>query len=250
MNYGVVGLGFVGSAVDNGFMKTSKYLYDLNKKILKGKPSDADIIFLCLPTPTQNGVQNIDTIVSTMENLVKEKYDGIVVVKSTVLPGTCKYLSNRFPELRIVHNPEFLNQRTANEDFLNQKYILLGGYLEDCEIVRELYLSRFDNLSFHIGIPKETEWAKYIHNCVLPIKLSFLNEVYREVNNRQMFNDIIEMAEKFGNLGSNNKVPGADGLGWSGACFPKDTSALFKQYPNLKTLGAAIETNNEIRQNL
>lgn len=249
---GIIGLGFVGTAIWETFTEKVTYGYDKYKKINFGELEDCELIFVCLPTPTRDGIQNIDAIEENLYILEEEKFKGVVVIKSTVLPGTCRYLNYMFPSLRIVHNPEFLCEKTAQKDFELQETILISGKVQqDCYVLHDFYnenLNEIKRIYIHDKY-ETTEWAKYIHNCILPIKLSFLNEVHREMNNQREFDMAISMAKHFGNLGYHNKVPGPDGkLGWGGSCFTKDTEALMVQYPSLKTLRAAIETNKEIRK--
>ena len=89
---------------------------------------NSDIIFLSLPTPYQESTAEYDksAIVETLTFLAIESFTGLVVLKSTVEPETTVNLSGVFSGLSIMHNPEFLTERTALVDFNNQSHIVLG----------------------------------------------------------------------------------------------------------------------------
>ena len=92
--------------------------------------NDSDFIFISVPTPASSS-GNID--LSIVESLVKDieavnkNEKNIILLRSTVTPGTTEKFVNNFPSLRFVFNPEFLTERSATFDFLNQSRIILGG---------------------------------------------------------------------------------------------------------------------------
>ena len=79
---------------------------------------------------------------------VNKRRDYVVVLKSTVVPGTTQKLAKKYKKLNIVFNPEFLTERKAKFDFLNQSRIVLGGDKEHVDKVEELYKTRFKNHNF------------------------------------------------------------------------------------------------------
>lgn len=215
-----------------------------------------ELCFICVPTPTNEGIQDLSAVHDALNHLrgmSTEGYRGVVVIKSTVLPGTMRHLQTQWPDLRLVHNPEFLCEKTAATDYQGQRVILISGKMADIRVVR-IYadLCLHTDHAHYSDVFEHTEWAKYIHNCILPVQLSFLNEVYDLIGNQATFDEAIEMARWFGNVGKLTRVPGPDGKrGWGGACFPKDTKALetFALSHGLKmhTLTGAINTNLRVR---
>ena len=123
-----IGEGFVGSALRESFKihGVETAVFDKYKNI--GKFSDvlkSDIVFMCLPTPFVSGVGfDLSAIEENLEKFPKN-WDGIIVIKSTIEPGQTRRLGDLY-KLNIMHNPEFLTQRTAFDDFHNQKHIVLG----------------------------------------------------------------------------------------------------------------------------
>lgn len=124
MKIGICGLGFVGTAINEFFKKTSHllYIYDKYKNI--GSINDmviTDMVYLCLPTLYSNELSTYDMseIDNTIMLLNDNNYKGIIIIKSTILPTYTQSTNNMYPALTIVHNPEFLSARTAVEDFEN-----------------------------------------------------------------------------------------------------------------------------------
>lgn len=255
---GIIGVGMVGGAIAQTIECETVELSTFdkyNKARTKNwdKFLETSICFVCVPTPTVQGEQNISELQVTMASLSENGYRGVVVIKSTVLPGTCRTLQAKHPKLRIVHNPEFLCEKTAAHDFADQKVILFSGKFDDCREVNDFFYRLGVGNTRHYSQDFEvTEYAKYIHNCALPIQLSFLNEMKELICNDSVFNTAVDMAVNFGNLTRHHKVPGPDGkLGWGGICFTKDTQALStfarKRNKTVHTLDGAIQTNRNYR---
>lgn len=133
---GVIGLGFVGSAALKSFSSKGVDVVGYDKYNNKSTCNLDDILktnlcFLCLPTLFDENTLEYDktAIYEVCSFLYTNHYTGLVVIKSTVEPETCKKLSKKFTSLTIVHNPEFLSAKTSYEDFHNQSHIILGSTL-------------------------------------------------------------------------------------------------------------------------
>ena len=145
---GIAGCGgFVGQAVYGSVNTEAKkdiVLYDPIKFPEESNWDDVLLcshLFLCLPTPMRTdhdyGTQDFSIYIDVLGDLIKANYKGIVIIKSTVLyDNIAPFLSSK---LNIVMNPEFLNARSAREDFQNQKLIILGGRIDHTESVENLY---------------------------------------------------------------------------------------------------------------
>ena len=132
INIGIVGNGFVGSAIAHGFSLWAKLrIYDKNQKLsthsLKDVVQKSEIVFVCVPTPMDTSDANkidlsiLDSVMADIHNY-NDNYDGkntVIVIKSTVIPGTTKKYEKMYPTMKIVFNPEFLSERTAKLDFSN-----------------------------------------------------------------------------------------------------------------------------------
>lgn len=254
MKIGVIGMGVVGQAVAAGHAEHLPVCYDKFKPeygVWPAKLLKTDLCFVCVPTPTNTTTadQDLSAVENVLAKLADHEYGGVVALKSTVLPMTTELLAKQFPMLRIVHNPEFLSERSARLDYANQKHVLVSGKERDRQVLRDLFSGKEVDVrgSDHY---QATEIAKYIHNCLLAVQLSFLNEVY--AFNPAVYREASEMASHLGNLNKYHKIPGPDGkLGWGGMCFPKDTKALLtmavQRGLDMPTLRGAIEFNEAVR---
>ena len=264
MIIGIIGLGFVGGAMFKSFSEKGVRVvgYDKYKNGGMGHLSEmlkCDIVFLCLPTLFSEELNeyNKTAINEVCLELEKNKYDGLVVVKSTVEPETLNKLSAKY-KLRMAHNPEFLTARTAYEDFHNQKHIVLGSGLntteEDMTSLKEFYSKYYPDANISMCSSLESESMKIMCNSFYASKIMLFNEYYLLCKkNGSSFTRIKELMLKNNWINPmHTDCPGPDGkLGYGGACFPKDTQALnhyMKTYnsPN-KVLESVCVEKNEVR---
>tara|TARA_Y100000768_G_scaffold122575_1_gene90662 strand:- start:8683 stop:9561 length:879 start_codon:yes stop_codon:yes gene_type:complete len=264
---GIIGKGFVGSAVAHGFSDSSGYsaqikIYDKDPSrslnSLEETVNDSDFIFISVPTPAR-GSGNID--LSIVESLIKDielvnkNEKNIILLRSTVTPGTTEKMVNNFPSLRFVFNPEFLTERSATFDFLNQSRIILGGNNENTSKVANLYKDRFGNHLPVIQTSFQTaELIKYMNNLFFATKVSFLNEMFKVAEKVDAdWNEAIEGFILDGRVAhSHVNVPGPDGkFGFGGSCFPKDIQAFISFGEeigvDMQVLKGAWQTNLNVR---
>lgn len=113
---GIVGCGCVGEAIAFSYERlTHKVIrHDIKLGTDIKDTLVADIIFICVPTPSlPDGKCNISIVESVVDELNNLEYKGVVCIKSTVTPGTTKRLQEKYPALRIAFCPEFLKERIA-----------------------------------------------------------------------------------------------------------------------------------------
>ena len=265
---GIVGRGFVGSAVQFGFSAETGCdaevrVYDKDPlkstHTLEETINESDFIFVSVPTPSnRNGSMNIDILESVLSDIQKVNRRGgnIILVRSTVLPGTTNALAKKFTKLNIVFNPEFLTESSAKFDFINQSRFIIGGRKRFTARVADLFRWRFGDSMPIIETTWETaEMVKYMNNRFFATKVSFMNEM-KLVAEKQGNIDWDMAVEGFirdGRVGhSHIHVPGPDGKkGFGGSCFPKDMQAMISFGEDLgmdlNTLQGAWETNCEVR---
>ena len=191
MKIGIVGNGFVGSSVAFGF--SPQCGCDADIKIYDKDSSKAthslestltsDFIFVSVPTPSNpDGSINLDVVYNIFEEMSVLNYrsDNVFLLRSTVTPGTTRKLQRKFRNLNIVFNPEFLTERSAKLDFINQSRFILGGLKKNVNKVEKLYVDRFGATTPVIKTNYETaEMIKYMNNCYFATKVSFMNEMYQ-----------------------------------------------------------------------
>jgi len=264
---GIIGRGFVGSAVEFGFSAQTGcdaevriYDKDPTKSIhtLEETVNKSDFIFLSVPTPSNvDGSMHLGILESVLRDIqvVNKRRDNIILIRSTIIPGTTAKLCKKFTNLNIVFNPEFLTERSAKFDFINQSRFILGGRKRNTARVAELYRWRFGDSVPCIETNFETsEMIKYMNNCYFATKVSFLNEMKLVADKCGVDWDMaVEGFIRDGRIGySHMSVPGPDGRkGFGGSCFPKDIQAMINFGGNLNinmnTLKGVWSTNLEVR---
>ena len=265
---GIVGRGFVGSAVEFGF--SSQTGCNAEVRIYDKEPSKSthtleetingsDFIFLSVPTPSNlDGSMHLGILKEVLQEIqdINKRKDNIILIRSTVIPGTTSKLCKQFTKLNIVFNPEFLTERSAKFDFINQSRFILVGRKINTGRVAELYRWRFGDSVPCIETNFNTaEMIKYMNNCFFATKVSFLNEMKQVADKCDVdWNMAIEGFVRDGRVGHTHlSVPGPDGkFGFGGSCFPKDVQAMINfgchhLNLNMDTLKGVWQTNLEVR---
>lgn len=268
MNLGVIGQGFVGSSVYEGMKNYFEtFTFDLNGKCTETSLfqliEKVDMTFLCLPTPMKKSGECDLTIVrdclSELNIIVNtlNKKDFIVIIKSTIPPGTTDLLNKENENIHIVFNPEFLTEANAVEDYKNQNRIIVGGERPWTSKVKTVFEKAFPKVPIIKTSSTIAEMIKYVTNTFLSTKVSFANEMYQICEGLNIdFDKVIEYAKYDDRLGKSHwSVPGPDGdFGYGGHCFPKDIAALRFVAKDLGVsttmLDATITKNNEVRTDL
>lgn len=258
INISILGNGFVGNALYEGMrshfdIKVFDIDFDKSKDSFEECIKN-DVLFLCLPTPVfDDGTFDLNPLMNCIMKIPPQK---TLVIKSTITPKAAQELIIMFPNHYFVFNPEFLTERTAVEDFKNQKRIVLGSKQSECnDLIENLYRKVFPNCHYIKTDFKTACFIKYFCNCFFAAKVSLMNEFHETA----VMDDVDWEVALDGLLSSgwvnpmHTQVPGPDGhLGYGGKCFPKDVQA-FNDYS--RTVGvdpkiqqAAWEKNLEIRK--
>lgn len=201
---------------------------------------NSDITFICVGTPTdKDGSSDLKYVKKASADIaknLKDKEYHVVVVKSTVVPGTTENIVKPTIEkisgkickkdFGLVMNPEFLREGIALEDFLKPDRIVIGSIdKKSGDIVEELYKD-FNSKILRTDI-KTAEMIKYASNAFLATKISFINEIGNickklGINTYDVAKGISldhRISPHFLNAG----------LGFGGSCFPKDLKALIHE---------------------
>jgi len=265
---GIIGNGFVGNAIAEGFKHyTTVKIYDRDDKRSSHSFKDtvnSDIVFISVPTPMSNkqgGRCNLSIIEDVFAKANEIKSSAIFVIKSTVPIGATSSLQLKYPNLTILHSPEFLTARSAKLDFITPSRNMVG-YPKDFysnlhahpSTVVNLYKERFPGVSCQLMTSDESETVKYVANCFFAVKISYFNEIKLLCDKLELdWNHICEGVLSDGRIGiSHYQVPGHDGKpGFGGTCFPKDINSLITVMKDHdidpKILRAAWEVNVKVR---
>ena len=264
---GIVGNGFVGNSIATGmfgFVDDIK-IYDIEPArcmhTLDEVINTSDVIFVSVPTPMRDvlgGEIDLSILESALQNIVDVVIsDPVVVVKSTIVPGTMESLQSKFPRLRLVFSPEFLTERYARLDFINSARIVLGGSCENTRVVKDILMPRFPGARFIITDFATSQLIKYMANCFFSVKVSFMNEMKQACDAvGGNWDEAITGFISDGRIGNSHiSVPGHDGsLGFGGKCFPKDLNAMIYRCKELgikpTVMEATWKKNLEVRKNL
>lgn len=231
---GIIGVGMVGGAMRRYFEEKKgikPFLYDKGKNL--GSPEEvnqADIVFVCVPTPYhRDSEKGFDlSYVEEAMNLLKEP--KIVVIKSTVMPGTTQYLQDKYPQHKVLMNPEFLTEVTADQD-MNYPDRQIVGYTEQSfnvagDIMQLLPLAPFERI-----LPStEAEMVKYFGNTWFSTKVIFANQMYDVCEKLGVdYSRIMEAASADKRIGRTHlEVMHKGYRGYGGKCLPKDIKAFIQ----------------------
>ena len=264
MKIGIIGQGYVGTAIKVGFephytvetydkydgWKTTIQLTDLVET--------CQVIFVCVPTPMNKDGSCHTDIVESVVKKIDDRVDlanipkPTVVIKSTVPPGTTDRLHRKYKGVDVIFNPEFLTEMNFIEDFKNQSRIILGGVRRGTSILRQVYSKVFPHATIVKTNAKYAETVKYFINCFLGTKVSFANEMKMLCDEIDIdYDKVVEYATYDERLGKSHwAVPGPDGeLGFGGHCLPKDISAIVNGYGDMELLQAVLKVNDRVREN-
>lgn len=262
---GIIGYGIVGQALAYGFSQPEikdKYeirYYDKYKETesLESVVSNSEFIFICLPTPMKDDESGIDLgIIEEMVSEIARLADGtdkIIVIKSTVAPGTTASLEKKFPRSNFAMNPEFLTEANYLEDFINADRNIIGtnNDLTSRRLVA-LYRQRFPRTKIFQTDTTTAEMVKYMANSYLAMKVIFANEMYEICQALGIkYEEVKSMATGDHRIfDSHLDVTTARGFG--GKCFPKDIVALIGRARDLgvepKLLETVWDINKKIRK--
>mgnify|MGYP003121532609 CR=1 FL=1 len=266
MKIGIVGQGYVGTAVKEVFSKHYEVdTFDLDESkrdvdYIEDIIDRNDIIFVCVPTPMKKDgscdTSIVESVVHELNGLAItiQGTNRIVVIKSTIPPGTTDRLNKECKNITVIFNPEFLTEANFIDDFKNQNRIIIGGQRPASTKLRQVYSLAFPDATIVKTGSKTAEMVKYMTNTFLATKVSFANEMYNICSRLDIdYDKVVEYSTYDERLGKSHwAVPGPDGkMGFGGSCFPKDINALIQLGLELdmtpEVLIAAWHTNLDVR---
>lgn len=262
---GLIGLGFVGGALHHSFLKHFDIkVFDKDKAksnvdSLEELSKQTEIIFLALPTPIkEDETAYLEHFYKIYDKLNNYNNKNIVVIKSSVQPGTTKKLNDKYKNITTIFNPEFLREKTHISDFENQEFVILGGEKVAVSKVSELYKLVFPNTPIYSTDCTTAEMVKFFINTFLATKVGFCNEISQICTQLGVnYNDVKELALLDARIGtSHTNVPGeptekaVHGKGFGLTCLPLNLCILIdlanKLEVDAKILKAVKERNETI----
>lgn len=250
---GVMGMGVVGDAVYQYFAAQDQPLRAFDP--YRGMGSDdeineADIVFICVPTPYQPGTGFDD---SALEDAIgRLRGSKVVVIKSTVLPGTTEAFQSRFSQHAFLFNPEFLREAQSRIDFVEPDRQLVG-YTAQSRHLAESIMSLMPEAPYkRTMVAREAEMTKYMTNSFLALKVTFANELYDLSTALDIDFDVVCEAVAADERIGPSHLSIFDGgyRGYGGKCLPKDTKALLDLSDRLAVPLRLLRTADRVNASL
>jgi len=248
---GIVGEGVVGSEMRRLFSDHDPLIYDPDRRYCCEKEDleESDAVFICVPTDKlPDGSCDISIVEKTVEWLSKLNV-GIIIIRSTVQPGTTEYLKEEF-NVSIVMVPEYLGE-TVNHPMSNSKertFLVIGGTPEDRNKALDIFkLVYSSNIKVGLCSAMEAEMTKYMENAYLATKVVFCHEFYRICKAFDIdYNIVREMWLLDPRITPSHTW--ADGTGYKSKCFDKDIPAIIKASEEMGYQPAFLENMVEINE--
>lgn len=243
MNVSIIGLGSVGNAAFTVLQEYHSVTgYDIDGRGHWKDVISSEVTLVCVSTDAgEKNRLDMSNINSVAKRLSDDEYQGVMIVKSTLQPGTMDSIAERHPNLKISYVPEFLREKDAVEWFANPDRIVYSADQQS----EQSTLSCFDWVPSSVPRLKmahlEAEFGKLAHNAYIATKVTFTCEIERIANARGIDAHAI-MEAVWTDRRVNNPAHLTPGLGgYSGKCVPKDTAALASEDSDPESLLHQLE---------
>jgi len=245
---GFIGQGWIGKHYADEFesrlYNTVRYSleepYIQNKDLIK----ECEVVFIAVPTPTTEEGFDESIVREALSLVGKSK---IAVIKSTLLPGVTEKLQSEYPDVYVLHSPEFLVEKTAAYDAAKPKRNLIGipvmndEYESKAQTILHILPEAPYNKIMH---SRDAEMVKYAGNCFLFSKVLFMNLLYDLVEETGCTWETVKEAMIHDpRIGESHTEPvHSSGRGAGGHCFIKDFEAFRRLYASQvkDTLGTEV----------
>jgi UDPglucose 6-dehydrogenase len=246
LKIGIMGYGFVGRVVADYYKPEDPIIFDKYAPQNEGDINDADIVFICVPTPYKDGFDDSE-VIDALKRLKKKQ---IVIIKSTILPGSTEKYQKKFRHLKILFNPEFLTEKNAENEFFSPERQIVG-HTKKSKDVAKMVMDLLPNAPYNlICDAKVAEMAKYVGNAFLAMKLMFFEEIFDICGGAKIPYEIVRwIAIHDPRIGDSHTNIGTDDYrGFDGKCLPKDLNALIQfgeKYTNTDVLKTTRKKNEQ-----
>jgi len=236
-----------------------------NFNVLKALPENAgDIqaVFLCVGTPCgENGFTDLRYLLGALDMLEPilraDSFCGVIIIKSTVPPGTAKtkiipYLRGKNINAPVVNNPEFLREGYCWNDFINPGRIVVGTENSAATDIMKAIYKDFDAPVIMTSL-NTAEFIKYLSNNMLANMISFSNEMSMiagaigDVSIKQAF-ETLHLDKRWNKAGMRHYV--YPGCGFGGYCLPKDLEAMIAHAKSYGIAPALLESVQAVNRSM
>ncbi len=213
----------------------------------------SDYIFIATPTNYDEEADsfNLESIISSLDNIQKYNREAVVIIKSTVPIGFTRQMRGKYKDLKILFSPEFLREGSALYDNHYPARIIVGDEkgsevaMKVAELMSSCSLNERDNII--ITGATEAEAVKLFANTYLAMRVSFFNELDSFCESNELITeDVIKGVSSDKRIGDMYNNPS---FGYGGYCLPKDTKQLRANFKGIKnSLINAIVDSNSVRK--
>ena len=247
MNIGVIGIGTVGHAVSVAMRALGHSIIEYDIKHSSANFSnlrDTDVVFICVPTDTVGGSCDVSNVEAAIQQLSQINFNGIAVIKSTVIPGTTGAFLKKY-DLKICFVPEFLRAEHAINDFLTKHRILIVG-TNDTSVFDQLAALHEPLIEgARLVTPTEAEIIKYFSNVYNALRVVYGNIMFDVCEKMQAnYDTVLSAVASRPNIATTDYLHAIPGKrGFTGHCLPKDVEA-FKNF--VQSLGLDYDLINSV----
>jgi UDPglucose 6-dehydrogenase len=242
MSIGIIGNGVVGATLAKYTAAHKPKIYDLCPERSFASVDDVlqcDLVFFC--TLLLSNACSAEERHLLSDYVEQTKPTATIVIKSTVVPGTCDWLQDKFPSRTILCSPEFLTEKASWDDFIHPKLQVVGGREE---AARSLLLLLPEAPHTFITTLRKAEWVKSTIAGYLSTKVSWFDQLYESLGDD--FWDVRQIVTSDPRIGNSHSDPLQDGYrGWGGKCFTKDTP-IFAEAAKHSLTQLAVDYNRQL----
>lgn len=264
---GIIGYGVVGQGIGKLFGEA--IIDDINthqhsEKEFKDLFQQTKFIVVSVPTPSrEDGSCDISAVADALKRIAAIKYEGIVLIKSTIVPGEIEKFLQKYSKLRLVISPEFIGESKYftpfwkypdPEDIRSHTWQIFGGKKKDTSLCVDLFKKKMSVDTAFIQTDIMTAaLTKYMENCFFATKVTFCNEWYDIAKQYGVdYNELRECWLADPRINRNHTLVFPDDRGYGGRCFPKDVKAMIADLKdrgfNSNLLKAVNLVNKKIRK--
>ncbi len=232
MKIGILGMSKLGQTLYQYYNQNKKIPTSINLDLCL----DSEIIFICVKTRYSYIYKQLDKseILKICSSLSSKNYKGVIVIHSSVEPGTTEKLSQMYSNLEFLHSPIIIKNKDIYNTINNRKNIIIGKVkscsLENMYQVRKFYEKIYNKeVKIHCCESNESEATKIFYNTYNAVKLQLFNEFYQFCGNKHInYHNVKDLLVKNKLvIDKNISVPGPDKkFSFSGDNLPHDINAL------------------------
>ena len=234
MRIGSIGRGMVGEAIFQGFISLGNEMTFYDPRFSESKMEDvigSDIVIIAVPTlPNEKNECDLTILLKVLDDLQNLNYNGVICIKSTITPGTTQKMIEKYENDKICFCPEFLKERCAYKDFMEENPICIVGTTNQVtfDTIKEIHSKICKE--FKMVTPIEAELTKYMQNIYNTYRILFANGFYEVCkHNGVEYNSVLSSLLVRNELDSKYMKCDENIRGPSGPCLVKDSLA-FNEY--------------------